>query len=95
VHLGTYHIGTQDEVTVALLARMVGEVFGKRIELVPGPEAAGGTARRCPNIAKLAALGYAPKVSLREGLAITAKWYRENAQFAPGATVGRTNQLIT
>lgn len=88
-HLGTYNIGTEDETTIAGLARMVGEIFGKRVEVVPGPEAAGGTARRCPNIAKLAALGYAPRVSLREGLAITAKWYRENARLAPGAPPGR------
>ena len=41
-HLGTYHIGTQDEITIADLARMIGELFGKRVEIVPGPEAAGG-----------------------------------------------------
>jgi nucleoside-diphosphate-sugar epimerase len=88
-HLGTYNIGTEDEITIANLARTIGEIFGKRLEVVPGPEAVGGTLRRCPNIAKIAALGYAPKVSLREGLAITAKWYRENAQLAPVATAGR------
>ncbi len=89
-HLGTYHIGTEDEITIAVLARMIGEIFGKLVEIVPGPEAAGGTSRRCPSIAKLAALGYAPKVSLRHGLAITTKWYRENAQLAPVPTGGRS-----
>jgi hypothetical protein len=34
-------------------------------------------------------LGYSPKVSLREGVAITAKWYRENAQFVPATTEHR------
>lgn len=87
-HLGTYNIGTEDEITIAELARMIGEIFGKHVEIVPGPEAAGGTMRRCPSIAKIAALGYRPKVSLREGLAITAKWYRENAHLAPAAKSG-------
>ncbi len=87
-HLGTYHIGTQEEITIADLARMIGERFGKRIEIVPGPEAAGGTPRRCPDIAKIAALGYAPKISLREGLAITTNWYRDNARLAPAAKAG-------
>jgi nucleoside-diphosphate-sugar epimerase len=82
-HLNTYNIGTQEEVTIDDLARMVGDLFGKRIEVVPGPPAAGGTCRRCPDIAKIAALGYVPRVSLREGLAITVKWYRENAHLAP------------
>jgi nucleoside-diphosphate-sugar epimerase len=88
MHLNTYNIGTLEEVTIADLARMVGDLFGKRIEVVSGPPAAGGTCRRCPDIAKIVALGYAPQISLREGLAITVKWYRENAHFAPAAAAG-------
>ena len=82
-HLNIYNIGTLDEITIAELARMIGEQFGKRTELMSGPEAVGGTSRRCPDIGKIAALGYAPKYSLREGLAITTKWYRENTHLAP------------
>jgi UDP-glucose 4-epimerase len=82
-HLNIYNIGTQEEVTIADLARMVGDLFGKRVEVVPGPPATGGTCRRCPDIAKIAALGYTPRIPLREGLAITAKWYCENAHLAP------------
>ena len=82
-HLNIYNIGTLDEITIAELARMVGEQFGKRTEVTAGPEAVGGTNRRCPDIRKIAALGYAPKHTLREGLAITTKWYRENAHLAP------------
>ena len=84
-HLNIYNIGTQEEVTIAELARMIGDFFGKRIEVVPGPPAAGGACRRCPDIAKIAALGYAPRIPLREGLAITTKWYCDNAQLAPAA----------
>jgi nucleoside-diphosphate-sugar epimerase len=82
-HLNIYNIGTQEEVTIADLARMVGDLFGKRVEVVPGPPAAGGTCHRCPDIAKISTLGYAPRIFLREGLAITAKWYRDNADLAP------------
>lgn len=82
-HLGIYNIGTQEEVSIAELARMVGDFFGKRVEIVPGQAAAGGALRRCPDIRKIAALGYRPKFSLRDGLAITAKWYDENAYLAP------------
>ncbi|HXR32556.1 MAG TPA: SDR family NAD(P)-dependent oxidoreductase [Verrucomicrobiae bacterium] len=83
LHLNIYHIGTQEEVSIADLARRIGDLFGKRIEVVPGPPATGGTCRRCPDIAKIAALGYAPRIPLREGLAITTKWYRDNAHLAP------------
>ncbi|HYL45487.1 MAG TPA: NAD-dependent epimerase/dehydratase family protein [Candidatus Limnocylindrales bacterium] len=87
-HLGIYNIGTREEVRIADLARMIAGLLGVKIEIVPGPAAAGGTSRRCPDIAKIAALGYAPKISLREGLAITTKWYRENARLAPAAKAG-------
>lgn len=82
-HMGIYHIGTQEEVSIADLARMVGEFYGRRVEVVPGPGLPGGPKRRCPDIRKVAALGYNPRVPLRDGLAITARWYDENAQRAP------------
>jgi nucleoside-diphosphate-sugar epimerase len=85
-HLGIYNIGTQEEVSIAELAQMVGDFFGKRVEIVPGPAAPGGTSRRCPDIQKIAALGYRPKFSLPDGLAITAKWYGENARAASKET---------
>ncbi|MGO9449505.1 MAG: NAD-dependent epimerase/dehydratase family protein [Candidatus Binataceae bacterium] len=82
-HLGIYHIGTSDEVTIAELARRVAAEFGRVIEVRPGAAPSGGTSRRCPNIAKLAALGYAPRISLSQGLAETVAWYSKNANLAP------------
>lgn len=82
-HLGIYHIGTSEELTVAEVARLVGEYFGRRVEIVPGHAAKGGPGRRCPDISKVAALGYEPKYSFRAGLPIVAKWYDENADKAP------------
>ncbi len=82
-HLNIYHIGTMDEQPITAVARLVGEYFGRSLEIVPGELAPGGTPRRCPDIGKLAALGYAPRGSLREGVFATAKWYDENAHLAP------------
>jgi nucleoside-diphosphate-sugar epimerase len=82
-HREIYNIGTNDEVTVAALARQTAALFGREIELVPGAPAAGSTSRRCPEIAKLAALGYSPKIGLTEGLARTAQWYVQHAHLAP------------
>jgi len=89
MHLGIYNIGTQEEITIAELAHMVGAYFGKRVEVVPGPPAPGGARRRCPDIGKIQALGYRPKVALRDGLAITAKWYEENSDLAPTPREGK------
>jgi nucleoside-diphosphate-sugar epimerase len=82
-HLGIYHVGTMDEVAIADLAGRVAAAAGRDIELVPGPAAKGGTPRRCPDISKLAKLGYKPRVPLDQGLKATLDWYWRNADLAP------------
>ena len=82
-HLGIYNIGSAEEVAIADVAALVGEFYGCRVKVVPGPLAAGGTPRRCPDIGKLAALGYQPRVTLSQGLPILARWYDANSDKAP------------
>jgi nucleoside-diphosphate-sugar epimerase len=84
-HLGIYHVGTMEEVTIADLAQRIAGVYGRQMTLVSGKPAPGGTARRCPDISKLAKLGYKPRVPLSEGLKPTLDWYRQNAERAPKA----------
>lgn len=74
-HLGIYHIGTQEEKSIAEIARLVGNYFEREITIVAGELQKGGTPRRCPDIHKLKMLGYAPKISLQEGIIKTAEWY--------------------
>jgi nucleoside-diphosphate-sugar epimerase len=82
-HLGIYHIGTTEEITVADLARRVAGQAGREIELITGPALPGSTPRRCPDISKLAKLGYKPRVPLADGLPATVRWYWEHAHLAP------------
>ena len=84
-HLGIYHVGTTEEVSIAELAKRVAACAGRDIELIPGKPAAGGTMRRCPDISKLSQLGYKPRVSLDQGLKPTLDWYWQNAGLAPKA----------
>ncbi|MGB6396816.1 MAG: NAD-dependent epimerase/dehydratase family protein [Bradyrhizobium sp.] len=84
-HLGIYHVGTTEEITIADLARRVAARVGREIELIPGPAPQGGTERRCPDIAKLGKLGYSPRVPLAAGLPSTVDWYWANAELAPRA----------
>jgi nucleoside-diphosphate-sugar epimerase len=83
-HRNTYHIGTMDEATMAELVRLVGASLGREIEIESGQLPEGSTQRRCPDIGKLAALGFSPGTSLADGVAITARWYAENAGLRPG-----------
>lgn len=76
-HLGIYHIGTQEEVTIATLAGLVAEYYGRPIQIVPGPPADGGANRRCPDITKMTRLGYRPAFTLRQALPAVVRWYDE------------------
>ncbi|HLY98921.1 MAG TPA: NAD-dependent epimerase/dehydratase family protein, partial [Candidatus Angelobacter sp.] len=81
-HLGIYHIGTKEEVTVADLARKIAACFGRTIQVQPGQLTEGSTLRRCPDIGKLAALGYSPRFSLQDGLPLICEWYRKHDRMA-------------
>jgi nucleoside-diphosphate-sugar epimerase len=83
--LGIYHVGTMEEVAIADLAQRIASAASRAIELVPGPPAKGGAPRRCPDISKLARLGYKPRVQLDDGLKTTLEWYWRNAELAPKA----------
>ena len=78
-HLGIYHIGTDDEISIKELTQKIGNLFGKKIKPIPGELQKGGTPRRCPDISRLRKLGYRPKASLDEGLKPTVSWYMQNA----------------
>ena len=82
-HLGIYHVGTSEETTIADLARRIAAYAKREIELVPGAAQPGGTLRRCPDISKLAKLGYKPRVPLTQGLPPTLDWYWQHAGLAP------------
>jgi nucleoside-diphosphate-sugar epimerase len=77
-HLGIYHVGTEEEITIADLARRVAAVVGWEIDLVTSTALPGSTPRRCPDIAKLADLGYRPCVPLDQGLPPAVRWYWDN-----------------
>lgn len=77
-HLGIYHIGTDVETSIADVAFSVAECFDRKIRLVPGELRSGGPLRRCPDITRMRNLGYCPRVTLAEGLAVTVDWYRRN-----------------
>lgn len=82
-HLGIYHIGTDEETAIADAAKLIGDFYGRTVEVKPSPAPEGGTPRRCPDISKLVALGYRPRFGLADGLPIMARWYDENADAAP------------
>ncbi|XP_050204877.1 putative GDP-L-fucose synthase 2 [Mercurialis annua] len=77
---GTEHvnIGSGKEVTIKELAEQMKEVVGFEGELVWDSSKPDGTPRKLMDSSKLLGLGWSPKVSLKDGLVDTYKWYLEN-----------------
>lgn len=74
-HRGIYNVGIQQETSAETLARIMGGYFGLELDISPSPLAKGSASRRCPDISKLRALDWEPKVSLREGLYSYLDWF--------------------
>ncbi|KAL7193581.1 hypothetical protein ACSBR2_025225 [Camellia fascicularis] len=78
--LGHVNVGSGKEVTIKELAELVKEVVGFEGELVWDTSKPDGTPRKLMDSSKLSGLGWVPKISLRDGLVDTYKWYLENAK---------------
>jgi nucleoside-diphosphate-sugar epimerase len=84
-HRNVYHVGNDEEITIRQLVGLIFGWFGREAEIIAGEEPAGSTQRRCPDIRKLAALGFAPKVPIAAGIGDIAAWYVANAERGPSA----------
>lgn len=84
-----YNIGTKNEIKIAELANQISDELGLKIRIKKGKRPAGGTARRCPDISRIQALGYEPRVSLKEGLKKTIAWYINDANARSAAVQGK------
>jgi dTDP-glucose 4,6-dehydratase/UDP-glucose 4-epimerase len=82
-HLGIYHIGNPEEVTIRATAEKIVRLMGREAQILGGDAPAGGTQRRVPDIAKLRALGFSPKISLDQGLPSIINWYLANQDKRP------------
>ncbi len=74
------NIGYGEDVTIRELAELICEVVGFRGALVFDPAKPDGTPRKLLDVSKLKALGWAPRIGLREGIAQTYAWYREQVK---------------
>lgn len=74
-----YNVGVDEEITIGDLARRMGSFFDFDLTVVPQPLKSGSTPRRCPDVSKLRQIGFAPRVSLEQGLRQTCEWYRKFA----------------
>ena len=84
LHLGSNYdssehinIGTGEDLSIKELAELVAELAGFNGDIAWDSSKPDGTPRKVLDISKAKALGWAPKISLRDGVASTIAWYNE------------------
>jgi nucleoside-diphosphate-sugar epimerase len=77
--LGHVNVGSGEEVTIAQLAQMIGDVTGFSGRIGYDPSRPDGTPRKLLDTTRLAAMGWRPTIALQEGIRRTYQWFLENA----------------
>ncbi len=75
---GPINIGSGEDLTVRELAEIVARVVGYSGAVTTDPGKPDGTPRKLMSGARLAALGWRPRIELSEGVARTYAWFLEN-----------------
>ncbi len=78
----TINIGCGEDVTIKELAATVAEVVGYEGDIIWDSSKPDGTPRKLLDVSRLKALGWAPQISLREGIASTYEWFLANGEGA-------------
>ncbi len=73
------NVGTGEDLTIRELAEMVGESVGYRGMLVFDATKPDGPPRKLLDVSRLKGLGWAPRISLREGIKATYQWYQAHS----------------
>jgi GDP-L-fucose synthase len=69
------NVGAGKDITIAELAGLIAEVVGYTGEIQWDRSKPDGTPRKLLDCSRLNALGWTPKIALRDGLNATSQWY--------------------
>ena len=75
------NIGTGEDVTIKELAETIIDVTGYENDYEWDTSIPNGTPRKVLNVDKMKALGWEPKISLREGIESTYEWYKNKLDY--------------
>jgi GDP-L-fucose synthase len=74
----TINVGTGEDLPIRDLAELVADVVGYPGRITWDASMPDGTPRKLLDVSRIKALGWQPTIDLREGIASTVAWYREN-----------------
>jgi GDP-L-fucose synthase len=76
------NVGVGEDVTIRELAELVAEAVGFPGEIDWDTGKPDGTPRKLLDVGRIRALGWHPRIGLREGIASTVAWYRAQEEIA-------------
>jgi GDP-L-fucose synthase len=74
----TINVGTGKDLTIMELAELIKNTVGYKGAIKTDPSKPDGTPRKMLDVSKIAALGWRPRYSLADGLALSYKWALES-----------------
>jgi len=72
------NVGTGSDITIKALAELIKDITGYEGKIVFDPSRPDGTPRKLLDISRIRDLGWTPKITLREGIGSTYRWFLEN-----------------
>lgn len=72
------NVGLGDDISIADLSRLIGEIVGYKGQLVFDTSKPDGTPRKLLDVSRLTAAGWTARTSLRDGIAATYRWYLDH-----------------
>lgn len=82
------NVGVGQDISIRDLAALVAEIVGYSGEVVYDSTKPDGTPQKLLDVGRLRALGWQPRVSLREGIQHTYRWYLQRVAHPQQAEVG-------
>ena len=73
------NVGSGEDITIHELTQVVCDVVGFTGQIVADPSKPDGTPRKLMSADKLRAMGWAPKIALRDGIETAYKWFLSHA----------------
>jgi GDP-L-fucose synthase len=70
------NVGTGKDIPILELAQLIADVVGFDGEIVNDPSKPDGTPRKLLDVTRMAELGWTARIGLRDGIASTYDWYR-------------------
>ena len=73
------NVGSGEDITIHELTQVVCDVVGFTGQIVADPSKPDGTPRKLMSADKLRGMGWAPKITLKDGIQTAYQWFLENA----------------